>query len=179
MATRYDSLARSITPGRRKPMRHSHVPEARLLGMATAADRSSARRGAERIPRWFWFIAWMLVGLGGALGLVSFALGILLLPAAAIGAGLLATSRVSRRWAAGSLSGAGIALLVVAYVQRDGPGTTCWRNATGGGCTEHLDPRPWLLAGVVLFLAGIVVRIATRSRLQRIAEGSEERPASS
>jgi hypothetical protein len=44
----------------------------------------------------------------------------------------------------------------VAWVQRDGPGTTCWRTATASGCDQHLNPLPWLLAGAALFVAGFV-----------------------
>jgi hypothetical protein len=41
----------------------------------------------------------------------------------------------------------------VAWVQRDGPGTTCWHTATGGGCDQHLNPLPWLVIGIALFVA--------------------------
>jgi hypothetical protein len=41
----------------------------------------------------------------------------------------------------------------VAYVQRDGPGTTCWRTATSSGCDQHLNPIPWLVVGLVLVAA--------------------------
>ena len=109
----------------------------------------------SRDHAWWWFGAWAAVGTAAALGAVSFALWIFLLPLAAAGALVLASRRASRGSIAGLLSGAGVALLVVAWVQRDGPGTTCWRTATGGGCTEHLDPRPWLVAGLGLVVAGV------------------------
>ena len=100
---------------------------------------------------WFW--AWAVVGAGVALGMVS--LGpLLLLPLAVIV--WLMTRKRPIRGAFGLFSGVGALLLVVAYLQRQGPGTTCWQTATGGGCEEHLDPIPWLVAGIAFFTAGLV-----------------------
>ena len=115
---------------------------------------------AARVPRfphtvrcaWFW--AWVPVGALGALGFVS--LGVLAIgPAVLIGA-LFARSATARRSASGLLTGAGLPLLLVAYVQRDGPGTTCYRTATTAGCDQHLNPLPWLLLGLALVAAGYV-----------------------
>jgi hypothetical protein len=60
-----------------------------------------------------------------------------------------------RRSAFGLLSGAGALLLYIAWVQRAGPGTTCWQTQTASGCDQHLNPLPWLLVGSLLFIAGI------------------------
>jgi hypothetical protein len=102
--------------------------------------------------RWFW--AWALLGCAAALGFVS--LGVLMLGPASVAAALMARRPSARRSAFGFLSGVGLLLVYVAWVQRAGPGTTCWRTATASGCDEHLNPLPWLLAGVALFTAGIV-----------------------
>src|SRR3954470_7669154 len=109
---------------------------------------------AQRSGGWGWFLVWALLGSAGALGAVS--LGpLLLLPVALLGA-YLSTRPVARRSAFGLLAGAGALLLYVAWVQRDGPGTTCWHTATGAGCEEHLNPLPWLVLGLAFFVAGIV-----------------------
>ena len=101
---------------------------------------------------WFW--AWALVGAAAALGLLV--LGMLaLLPVATL-IGFMVWRAPRGTHAFGLLTGAGFLLLYVAYVQRRGPGTTCWRTATASGCDHHLDPRPWLVAGVVFVVAGIV-----------------------
>jgi hypothetical protein len=115
------------------------------------------RSNAERSGRWGWFIAWALLGSAAALGAVS--LGpFLLLPVALIG--LFLSSRPgARRSAVGLISGAGALLLYVAWVQRDGPGTSCWHTATASGCDDHLNPLPWLVAGAVLFVAGFVAHV--------------------
>jgi hypothetical protein len=83
-------------------------------------------------------------------------LGVLLLGPVAVAWALMASRPTIRRSALGLLSGAGALLLYIAWVQRAGPGTTCWHTATASGCDEHLNPLPWLLAGVAMFGGGIV-----------------------
>jgi len=100
---------------------------------------------------WFW--AWAAVGAAGAAGLVS--LGPIALVPATIAAAAMARSPSSLRSLFGLLAGAGLPCLFVAYVQRDGPGTTCWHTATASGCDQHLDPIPWLVAGGLLVAAAV------------------------
>jgi hypothetical protein len=103
-----------------------------------------------------WFAAWVIVGCALALGLISFALGpLVLIPAAAI-AVLMLRSPTARRSAYGALIGVGVLLLFVAYVNRDGPGTTCWEHGATMGCGEHLNPLPWLLLGIAFVVGGFV-----------------------
>jgi hypothetical protein len=68
----------------------------------------------------------------------------------------MASKPAIRRSAFGLLTGVGVLLLYVAWVQRAGPGTTCWQTATGSRCDEHLNPLPWLVAGIATFIGGIV-----------------------
>jgi hypothetical protein len=108
--------------------------------------------------RWFW--AWAVLGCAAALGFVS--LGVVVLaPVAIVGMSMASRPRI-RRSAFGLLSGAGILLLYVAWVQRAGPGTTCWQAGTASGCDQHLNPLPWLLAGTTLFVAGIAAHARRR-----------------
>jgi hypothetical protein len=102
--------------------------------------------------RWFW--AWALVGCTAALGFVS--LGVLVLAPVAVAGWLMASRPAIRRSAFGLLSGVGVLLLYVAWLQRAGPGTTCWQTARASGCDQHLNPLPWLVAGIALFVGGIV-----------------------
>ncbi len=115
---------------------------------------------------WFW--AWAVVG---AIAVLSLDLGPLAaLPAFALGA-LVATAGDRRhRGVAGIVTGAGLPLLWVAYVQRQGPGTTCWRTASSAGCDQHLDPLPWLIIGLALVLAGLVAQ----SRASQYHDGDTE-----
>jgi hypothetical protein len=109
---------------------------------------------AQRSGGWSWFLVWALLGAAAALGTVS--LGpLLLVPTALLGVSLW-RRQGARRSAFGLLSGAGTLLLCVAWVQRDGPGTTCWHTATASGCDQHLNPLPWLIVGVALVVAGVV-----------------------
>ena len=103
-----------------------------------------------------WFIAWAVVGCGLALGVISFAIG----PFALVAAGLLAALLLSRPAARGSayglLIGIGALLLYVAYLNRAGPGTTCWQHGSTTGCDEHLNPLPWLVLGVAFVAGGFI-----------------------
>ena len=109
---------------------------------------------AARSREWGWFLVWMVLGSAAALGTVS--LGpLLLLPVALLGVFLWRRPRV-RRSAFGLLTGAGVLLLYVAWLQREGPGTTCTHTATGGHCDQHLNPLPWLVIGILLVIAGVV-----------------------
>ena len=103
-----------------------------------------------------WFAAWVVVGGAIALGAVSFALGPLVLIPAAVAAVLLLRRPAARRSAYGAPIGVGLLLLFVAYVNREGPGTTCWDHGTASGCDEHLNPLPWLLLGVAFVVGGFV-----------------------
>ena len=112
---------------------------------------------AQRSGGWSWFFVWALLGAAAALGTVS--LGpLLVVPTALVGVFLWRRPGV-RRSAFGLLSGAGTLLLYVAWVQRDGPGTTCWHTATASGCDQHLNPLPWLIGGVALVVAGVVAHM--------------------
>jgi hypothetical protein len=107
---------------------------------------------ARRSDGWGWFFVWALLGSAAALGTVS--LGPLLLLPTALVAVFVWRRPQARRSAFGLLTGAGTLLLYVAWVQRDGPGTTCWHTATASGCDQHLNPLPWLVLGIVLVAAG-------------------------
>ena len=102
-----------------------------------------------------WFLAWVAVGVGLGLGVSS--LGIFAVPSALLLAVLLIVSHHAGRAALGVLVGVGLLSLYVAYVQRKGPGTVSWHTATASGADQYLDPRPWLLAGLLLVTVGVVV----------------------
>jgi len=89
---------------------------------------------------------------------------LVVLPAAAI-AFFIWRRPAARESAFGALSGAGLTLLAIAYLQRDGPGETC-RPIPGPGvqCDEHLNPLPWLVLGILFVLGGIVAHLRARSR---------------
>jgi hypothetical protein len=104
--------------------------------------------------RWFW--AWAAVGCALALSAVS--LGVLAFAPAALVGGVMWSRPAARRSAFGVLSGIGLLLVYVAWVQRAGPGTTCWHSGSSSGCDQHLDPLPWAVGGLAFFLGGIVAQ---------------------
>jgi hypothetical protein len=101
-----------------------------------------------------WFFAWAAVGSGFALGIS--ALGVFTIPAALLVTVLLVLRHHADRSALGILVGIGLLSLYVAYVQRKGPGTVYWHTATASGSEQYLDPRPWLVAGILLVAVGVV-----------------------
>jgi drug/metabolite transporter (DMT)-like permease len=80
---------------------------------------------------------------------------LVLAPVALVGA-LMVSRPTIRRSAYGFVTGVGALVLYVAWVQRAGPGTSCWQTATASGCDQHLNPLPWLLVGIPMFVGGIV-----------------------
>jgi hypothetical protein len=111
-------------------------------------------REALRVNDNRWFAAWVVVGCALALGTVS--LGPLVLLPTAVIAVLMSRRPAARRSAYGALIGVGLLLLFVAYLNREGPGTTCWEHGTATGCDEHLNPLPWLLLGLAFVVGGFV-----------------------
>lgn len=120
---------------------------------------ASPRRPRSQLP---WFLAWAAVGAGVALGIS--ALGIFAVPLALLVAILLILRHHADRSALGILVGMGLLSLYVAYVQRKGPGTVYWHTATASGADQYLDPRPWLVAGILLVAVGIVAFLWRRRR---------------
>jgi hypothetical protein len=93
----------------------------------------------------FW--VWSLVGAALAIGLVS--LGpILLLPVFAVVV-LMASNDGIRASAFGLLTGVGLVSLFIAHLHRDG---------------SDLDPRPWLVIGLVLVAAGVICHTLRSAR---------------
>ena len=158
--------------------------------------RNAARN--TRIDRdWLWFAAWLVVGASWCLALLgALSIGVFVAPVALLLTVLLllALRRGSAVGLPGLLSGPALLLCYVAYLNRGGPssggctrthqGTVCAGSATGspsgagaGTTTEQWDPMPWLAAGVVFLVAGVVLfllirRQARRDRARRSPAGS-------
>lgn len=109
-----------------------------------------------------WFLAWAAVGIGFALGIS--ALGVIAVPLALVTAVLLVVFRHADRSALGIPVGVGLLSLYVAYVQRKGPGTVYWHTSTASGADQYLDPRPWLVAGVLLVAVGVATFVLLERR---------------
>ncbi len=92
-----------------------------------------------------WFGAWVAVGVGIAIGLVSF--GLLVLVPSLVVAGLMASQPSVRRWAFGLPGGIGLLLLFIGYVNRNGP----------------FNPLPWLGLGALFLLLSIAGQARMRA----------------
>jgi hypothetical protein len=119
------------------------------------ANQSSHRTG--------WFLAWVLVGVALAFGVLSIAsVGIFVLPVAVIAGAVLALRPAARRQLAGAVVGAGLPLLYVAYLNRSGPGTVCTTHAGNQSCVDESNPWVWLTAALAIIAVGAFASFARR-----------------
>jgi hypothetical protein len=66
---------------------------------------------------------------------------------------------------AGLVSGLGLPVLYVAFLNRDGPGDVCRTFADGGqSCRQEWSPWPWLAIGAGLVIGGALLFAWTRPR---------------
>ena len=106
-------------------------------------------------------LAWALSGAVLALGLGTAFTPWLLLSVPAVGLALLLGLRSGtdrRAWAA--LAGAGWLPLWLAWLNRDGPGDVCTGSVAASTCTTEGSPWPWLVAGLVMLVGGLVLALA-------------------
>lgn len=98
-----------------------------------------------------WLVAWTAVGAAYALGVLAIlSIGMFLLAIAAVATFFLGRQPKARSGIAGLVSGAGLPLFYVAFLNRSGPGTVC----TGHSCVDEWSPSPWLVIGVALVVVG-------------------------
>ena len=123
-------------------------------------DRPSARR-------WLWFLAWGAMGaMVPMVVLGAFTIGIFFIPVAGVLTLILLSRRASWAGLPGLITGVGLPLLMVAYLNRSGPGNICYYNPDGsGGCRQEWTPWPFLLVGLGLLLGGIMVFTRQRPKL--------------
>jgi hypothetical protein len=106
-------------------------------------------------------MAWLLVGAGYALSLIGVAsIGLFVLPLPV----LLVRRQPAARGLSGLISGLGVPLLYVAYVNRAGPGTICTAVTGGQECNDEWSPWPWLAVGVILLVLGVAAFVGRQRR---------------
>ena len=90
-------------------------------------------------------------------------IGAYVMPFALVGLFILLKWGGDRRSCVGLISGLGLPLLYVAFLNRDGPGTICSSYGNGGQrCVDEWSPWPWLLIGSALLATGIVLFLRLR-----------------
>ncbi|WP_042372208.1 hypothetical protein [Streptacidiphilus neutrinimicus] len=103
---------------------------------------------------WIWFLSWAAVGAGGVTALLTvLTVGPYVAVLTLVAAVLLGRVPRSHGGLPGLVAGAGVLPLVVAWLNRSGPGNVC----SGNACTEEWSPWPWLAAGVVLLAVGTAI----------------------
>ncbi|GAA0349941.1 hypothetical protein ACKI1I_11045 [Streptomyces turgidiscabies] len=128
---------------------------------ADSAD--SAARGTG----WAWFLGWFAVGVCVATGLAAIlTVGLVFLVLAAVAAGLL-LRKGPRNAVVGGLAGLAPPLWYLAYLNRGGPGDVCRSSSGGQTCTEEYTPIPFLVGGVLLFVAGFVIFLVIERRTRK------------
>ena len=120
------------------------------------------KRDGDSVPA---FLAWCVVGAALCFGVLSLlSVGPFVLLATFFLCGFLLWA-VDFGWGmAGMLSGAGLPLLYVAWLNRHGPGEHCSYTATGHECGDESSPWPLVVVAIVLLVAGVVVFVRQRDR---------------
>ena len=107
----------------------------------------------------------MLTGAGYALGILgALSIGPYVLVITVAATIVLATRTGSKVGLPGLVSGLGLPLFYVAFLNRSGPGTVCTSTGTGQSCVDEWSPWPWLAIGIVLLVSGYVWFAMTHRR---------------
>ena len=100
----------------------------------------------------WWLVTGAILGVGLVailtVGLVFLALGAVL---AVVGARM---SRTRNRAAFSAVAGAAAAPLLLAWLNRSGPGTVCHSSADSSTCVDQWSPWPFLVVAIVLLALG-------------------------
>jgi hypothetical protein len=131
-------------------------------------DDREAKVGGGLANSWPWVLAWFVLGSAYAFGVLSLlSIGVFILAAAAVATVPLAWR--APRWPGvpAFMSGFGVPLLYVAYLNRGGPGWVCTTTANSQECEDLGNPWPWLVAGAVLIVGGIALLLGLNRRRAR------------
>lgn len=109
------------------------------------------------------YAAWFTVGAAYGLAVAgALSIGILILPLPVVGTVLLARHPVARQAWPGVIAGPSVLLLLLAYLNRSGPGTVCSTTATRQSCVDETSPWPFLLLALVLPAVAVTVAAVRR-----------------
>jgi 4-hydroxybenzoate polyprenyltransferase len=110
-------------------------------------------------PRYGSFVAWLAIGAGACLALLTpLTIGLFVLVVVIVGLAVLVRRGGGiDAGVTGLLTGAGMLALYIAYLNRHGPGEICGHSATEHHCRTEWSPWPWLFVGLLLVAAGVVL----------------------
>ena len=117
-------------------------------------------------PSWPSFLAWPIIGAALSLSVLgAMTIGIFVFPFAIAGLFALRKWGGSQKSSVGLISGAGLPVLYVAYLNRQGPGMVCETYDSGGGhCMQEYSPLPFLLFGTALVVVGVLLYVRFRNK---------------
>jgi hypothetical protein len=120
------------------------------------------KRDGDSVPA---FLAWCVIGAALCFGVLSLlSVGAFVLLAALMVCGFLLWALELGWGMAGIISGAGLPVLYVGWLNRGGPGQVCTSTATGSECTDAWSPWPFVVVAVLLLVTGMVVFVRQRGR---------------
>jgi hypothetical protein len=120
------------------------------------------KRDGDSVPA---FLAWCVIGAALCFGVLSLlSVGAFVLLAALMVCGFLLWALELGWGMAGIISGAGLPVLYVGWLNRGGPGQVCTSTATSSECTDAWSPWPFVVVGVLLLVTGMVVFVRQRGR---------------
>jgi hypothetical protein len=110
-----------------------------------------AHNGVAGRSSWATYAAWIAVGLGLSLGIVSvYSFGTIDLAVTIAFAALLALSKGTGAAASGLMAGLAVPIFYIAFANRQGPGTVCTANSLSESCSYKWNPWPWFIVGMLL-----------------------------
>jgi hypothetical protein len=119
----------------------------------------------RKLRPWLGFAAWAVAGTLYAVGIAGIlTIGIFVLPVAVLVMVLIARNEAAKAGWPGLITGIGVVPLVIAYLNRGGPGMVCTTTATSGSCTQEFNPWIFIAAAVVLVTVGIVIQAVRLAR---------------
>lgn len=120
------------------------------------------KRDGDSVPA---FLAWCVIGAALCFGVLSLlSVGAFVLLATLMVCGFLLWALELGWGMAGIISGAGLPLLYVGWLNRGGPGQVCTSTATSSECTDAWSPWPFVVVAVLLLVTGMVVFVRQRGR---------------
>ncbi len=132
--------------------------------MTPSRASTAARLGPiPSIPAIWWVLVGATVGIG-IVGILSIGVFFLLVGAVLASVGL-SSKRLRTPAIAMAVAGLAIGPLMIAWLNREGPGMICETSGPGTSCAERWSPWPFLVVGAMLVVAGVALTVVVaRSR---------------
>jgi hypothetical protein len=145
------------------PFGHSDLPIGTVDVVAwigkSVRMRIDASAGHRR-----WFLAWFAVGVIVGSGLVSLLTIGIVVVAVGVAAAIWLAPRHGGRATWGVVSGLGVPVLYLAFLNRRGPGTICEVTSQSTHCADEWSPWPFVLVGTMLAVGGLTAYVGLRQR---------------